>query len=392
MKKGKHPKFRDVINHLPKNPGVEMLRYGWTKENVISLAQGEGSLSTPSFIADAAMQAMKEGKTFYGPVLGQPLLRQEIANYYARIFNLSLPTNQIFITGSGTTAMDLALSAILDEGDEVVSVMPIWKNLLGAVALAKARIKQVPLGIENNQWSLDLDQLSDACTSRTRAILLVSPSNPTGWVISEEEIKSIMDFARDREIWIIADEVYNRILYNGQKHAPSFLSYAKPEDQLFTINSFSKAWAMTGWRLGWLTGPNDAEEKVRDIALYNNMCPCTFSQFGAIAALRHGEDFIAEQITQWAKNREIIEEFFAKRPHCTLPEIEATFYAFFKVEGFDDCMVLSKKLIDEAGLSLAPGCSFGQNSKGYLRLCFAVSEERLQNALERLASVIDKCH
>ena len=365
-----------------------MLRYGWQRPGILSLGQGEGSQKTPDFIADAAYEAMQAGRTFYAPVLGVPELRQEISNYYARIYGANLPTSRLFVTSSGTTAMHLALTAILDEGDEVAAVTPIWKNLLGAVELAQAKTVQVPLNHEEGKgWSLDLDRLFDSVTKRTKALLIVTPSNPTGWIMPPDQIRAVLDFARARDLWIVADEVYGRIAY-GQKRSPSFLDHARPDDRLFVVNSFSKSWAMTGWRLGWLVGPSCAEERIRDIALYDNMGAPTFAQYGAIAALRHGEDFIAAQMDLWTRNRERLMQRFAANGRLLMDAPQATFYGFFRVKGEGDCMALAKRLIDDAALSLAPGCAFGRCSAGWLRLCFAVSEERLEDALDRLESVV----
>jgi aspartate/methionine/tyrosine aminotransferase len=381
-------KFRDIVQNLPDNPGAEILRYGWRKPDVISLGQGEGCRPTPDFIVDAANNAMREGKTHYGPVLGQPALREEVSLYYKRILNIDLPSQQVFITGSGTTAMHLALTSILDKGDEVIAITPIWKNLLGAVELAEARATQVSLDyIENNGWSLDLDKVISACTPKTKAILVVTPSNPTGWVMSDNEIKALMDFARSRGIWIVSDEVYNRGVY-GAKHAPSFLQHASDEDLLMTVNSFSKSWAMTGWRLGWLTGPKEAEAVIRDIALYDNMCPPTFTQYGGIAALRDGEDFIDEQLAQWSYNLDIITERFGENPKIHSYKPQSTFYSFFKVDGQDDSLSFAKQLVDDAGISLTPGCAFGAGVNPWMRMCFAVSTEKLVKALDRLEEVV----
>lgn len=380
--------FRSVLSALSPNQGAEMLRYGWTKPGILSLAQGEGSLKTPDFIIEATNKALQDGKTFYAPVLGVPELRQEISNYYAHIFNLALPTSRIFVTGSGTTAMHLALTSVLDEGDEIVAVTPIWKNLLGAIELTQAKGVQVPLEHDVDKgWYLDMDRLFDSVTSRTKAILVVTPSNPTGWTMTAQEIETLLDFCRARGIWIIADEVYSRIVFDGVR-SPSFLDHARPDDKLFVVNSFSKAYAMTGWRLGWLVGPADSENAVRDLALYDNMGPPTYAQYGAIAALRYGEPFIAEQIATWKSNRDMVMDRFARNGRLIMPKPQATFYAFFQVEGEPDCMDLAKRLIDDGNLSLAPGCAFGKCCAGWLRMCFAVSGERMTEALDRLEKVV----
>lgn len=380
--------FRKTVQNLPPNPGAEMLRYGWKCPDVISLGQGEGSEATPDFIIGAAHQAMMEGKTHYGPVLGQPTLREEISAYYKRIFDVDIASDRAFVTGSGTTAMHLALTSILDKDDEVIAITPIWKNLLGAVGLAQAKTIQVPLDFDHEAgWSLDMDRLLDAVTPKTKAILVVTPSNPTGWTMSKAEMETLMNYAREHRIWVVSDEVYNRALY-GALHAPSFLEVAEKDDLLLTVNSFSKSWAMTGWRLGWLTGPDFAESIIRDIALYDNMGPPTFTQFGGITALRDGEAFISEQLSAWETNLNMIMARLGDKPHVEIYRPQSTFYSFFQVKGHEDCLEFGKQLIDEAGLSLAPGCAFGESCKGWMRLCFAVSGSKLDSALERLEKVI----
>lgn len=378
--------FRRAVSKLTANSAAEMLRYGRSKPGVLSLAQGEGCAKTPDFIVEAAHKSLDDGKSFYGPALGFPELRQEVSNYYTGIYNLNIPTSRIFVTGSGTTAMHLALTGVLNEDDEVVAVTPIWKNLLGAVELTQAHTRQVPLEETETGWQLNLEKLFAACTTKTKVILIVSPSNPTGWMASRSEIREILEFARARGIWIISDEVYGRTTYDSV-HAPSFLEEAEADDLLFTVNSFSKTWAMTGWRLGWLVGPAAAEGIVRDIALYDNLCPPSFTQFGAIAALRYGEEFITQQIALWRKNRDTLMAFYQQYPRIIASRPHSTFYSMFRLSGEDDCMSLGRKLIDEAGLSLAPGGSFGMCAKGYMRMCFAISESKLDDALSRLAKV-----
>lgn len=389
MTKPKPPSsYRPLFDTLTPNQGAEMLRYGWTKLNIISLAQGEGSLKTPDFIAEAATQALADGKTFYNSSLGTPELRQEISNYYSQIYNLPVPTNRIYATSSGTTAMHLAMNAILEEGDEVVAITPIWKNLLGLIELTRAKTVQVALDhVDGKGWTLDINKLFDAVTSRTKAFLIVTPSNPTGWTMKSEEIKQVIDYARERGIWIISDEVYARTMY-GVKRSPSFLDYSDANDRLFVVNSFSKSYAMTGWRLGWLVGPTDSEAPIRDLALYNNMGPPTFAQFAGVAALRHGENFIAEQRALWKSNLDIVMDRFQTNGQITMQRPDSAFYAFFHVKGEPDCLKLTRQLIDEAGLSLAPGCAFGVCCQGWIRMCFAVSEQRIIEALDRLETVV----
>ena len=381
--------FNPVLHALTANPGAEMMEYAQGRQGVIALGQGEGDTPTPDFICKASMNAMSGGSTFYGPVLGNPNLRQSLSDYYGKIYDLDIPMQRIFVTASGSTAMHLSLAALVGKGDEVVAITPIWKNLLGAIELTQAETKQVSLDYDtqSDEWTLDLEKLFSAVTKRTRVILLVSPSNPTGWVATSEEQKAILDFARERGIWMLSDEVYGRLIYEGVR-APSFLDIAREDDLLLVVNSFSKSWAMTGWRLGWIVGPPIAEDKIRDVALYNNLCLPSFPQFGAMAALKHGEGFIKKQLDLWRSNRDLVVERFKKMGNIQMSYPKSTFYAFFKVEGEDDCIVLTKRLIDEAGVLLSPGIAFGKEAKGYVRLCFAVSEERLSEALDRIEKVL----
>lgn len=381
-------RFRPILHALTSNPGVEMVEYAAGKQGLISMAQGEGDQPTPDFISKAAIAALNDGKTFYGPVQGQCALREEISKYYSKIYDLDIPAERTFVTASGTTAMHLSLAALLDKGDNVVALTPIWKNLLGAVELTQASTTQVPLDYIDNTWRLDLDKLFSAVTPYTRVMMIVSPSNPTGWFANEGELKAILEFARSRGIWIIADEVYARLIYDGSTRAPSFLDFAQDDDQLLVINSFSKSWAMTGWRLGWITGPIDALDKIRDVALYNNLCPPTFPQYGAIAALKDGEDFLARQINMWRSNRDLMMDRFNKMDRVSLSTPQATFYGFFKVDGEDDCMALARRFVDEGGILLSPGCAFGHACKSYIRMCFAVSQEKLQEVMRRIESVV----
>jgi len=386
------PKFRPVLHALTSNPGVEMMNYAAGKDNMITLAQGEGDAPTPDFIARAAFNAMQDGHTVYGPTLGQTALRESLSGYYKRIYGLDIPSSRFFVTASGSTAMHLSLAALLDKGDEVVAITPIWKNLLGAVELTQADTKQVSLDYcDEKGWTLDLEKLFAACTDKTKVMLIVTPSNPTGWSANQEEMRKILEFTRERGIWVLADEVYGRIVYESpHEHlrADSFLDVAEEDDHLLVVNSFSKSWAMTGWRLGWIVGPPAAEDKIRDVALYNNLCPPTFTQYGAIAALEEGEDFLKRQIDLWRSNRDLLVKRFEELGNVHMAYPEATFYAFFKVDGQPDCKALTKRFVDEAGVLLSPGCAFGETARGYVRMCFAVSERRLVEALDRMEVVL----
>lgn len=381
------PHFTAPLENLSANPGDAVMRYAKERDDVMFLAQGQSDIPTPDFIMDAAIEAMRGGKTFYGAPLGQDALREAISRYYKNIYGLQIPASRAFVTPSGTSAMHIALSMILSPGDHVVALTPIWKNFLGAVELTGAKTTQVSLDLKEGEWSLDLNALFDAVTEDTKALIVVTPSNPTGWFASAEEIEAIMKFARERGIWVLSDEVYSRMAY-GRTRAPSFLDVAQEDDPLLVLNSFSKNWSMTGWRLGWIVAPQVADEKIYSANLYNNLCTSTFSQYGAVAALDEGEGFLADHIKLWEKNREKVVQRLGQHENVEIIYPKSTYYAMFRIKGEEDCLALSRKLIEEAAIALAPGCAFGEASRGYVRLCFAVSETTLDEALDRIEKVV----
>lgn len=376
--------MRRVMDDIRYNPGAEIIRYGRGRKDLLSLAQGESDEPTPAFICQAATDALNAGYTHYAPVLGRNELRQAISDYYRDICNLSIAPERSIVTSSGMAAIHLALTSVLDAGDEAVVVMPLWKNLFGAVKLQQAVMHGVDLRETENGWMLDLNELFAAVTPKTRAIVINSPNNPTGWMMSRDDMKAVLDFARPRGIWIISDEVYSRIVYSDANRADSFLDVAHPDDRVFVVHSFSKNWSMTGWRLGWLTGPAAAEERIYDLILYDNMGAPNFTQFGAMAALKHGEEFLEAQKKRFTRNLETVHDRLTQTGRIDFHRPDSAFYAFFRVEGEPDCMAFARRLVDDVGLSLSPGCSFGRNVGGYMRLCFAVSEAKLDEGLTRL--------
>ena len=382
-------KFSDAVMDLSPNPASEILKYARSKhggvdEAFIRLDQGESDRPTDKKICDAAKKALDDGHTFYGLESGRPKLRQALSTYHNRVFDQRTYPGQVHLTMSGVAAVKTSLLSVLNEGDDLVVVTPIWKNLLNAAELRRANIIQVPLDYDDEKctWSLDMGKLSEAVTPRTRAIFVNSPSNPTGWMATQEEQKNILDLAQKNGAWTIADEVYTRLVLDGER-APSFLDIAKEEDLLLVVKSFSKSYAMTGWRMGWVVAPRAAEGMLEEVIRYENLCPQDFTQFGAIEALK-SEHVIQEQLERWRKNRDLVVERFERMDNVSMAYPESTFYGFFKVQGENDCVALAKRLVDEAGVVLAPGRPFGKGGEGFLRLCFAKSEETIIDALDRL--------
>jgi len=344
---------------------------------------GEGDQPTPRFICDAAARAMSEGKTFYTQNSGIPELRETIARYATRLHGGAITADRVTITASGVNAIMLTMQVLVDAGDNVVMVTPVWPNCADAIHILGGEVRRIALREDGGRWHLDLDRLFDACDERTRAIFVNSPGNPTGWMATAEDHAALLAFARQRRLWIVADEVYERLVYD-RAVAPSALDAAGPDDPVIVINSFSKSWCMTGWRLGWLVHPPTLADTFGKLNEVNMSGPANFAQHAGIVAIEQGEGFVKEIVASYARARDVVVQRLngMKRVHLARPD--AAFYAFFKVDGMTDSLATAKRLVTEHGVGLAPGSAFGPEGEGHLRLCFATSPERLSQALDRL--------
>ncbi len=375
--------MRPTIARFPGSRIREVSDAGFGIEGVIPLWFGESDRSTPAFICEAATRAMTQGHTFYTPNRGIPELRQTIAQYVSGLRGRPIGADRVSVTASGVSAIMLVMEALVDPGSSVALVGPIWPNCADSVTALGGEVRRVPLEPTPQGWRLDLDRLFDACDDTTRAIFVNSPGNPTGWLMKEEEVRAILAFCRKRRIWAIGDEVYDRLVYD-RPVAPSFLDLAGPDDPVIAINSFSKAWCMTGWRLGWLVAPPAFGEVIGKINEFNVSSATTFVQHAGITAIRDGERFVAEIVAQYARARDLVVQRLGAMPRVRLVRPEAAFYAFFTVDGMSDSLAFAKQLIAETKVGLAPGIAFGQEGEGWLRLCFATSLARLGEAMDRL--------
>lgn len=351
-------------------------------EGLIPLWFGEPNQPTPQFICDAAAAAMHNGETFYAEGLGRPFLRSAIADYSSKLYNTQIDASRIAVTVSGGNAINLAFQALLQPGDKVATITPAFPNLLRIPQLQSAELITHSLDIVEGKWSLDFDAFM-AKAAQAKVVLINSPSNPTGWTMTREQQRTVLDELRRRDIWLIADEVYSRTTFDNSI-APSFLEVAEPEDKLIVVNSFSKSWAMTGWRLGWLTLPESLVPTIEKIAEFSVACAPPFSQRAAVVAIEQGEDFIAQSCKDYRTAKEKVERTLAQYPAVECPQIEATFYAFFRIPEVEDAVAFAQMLIEEARVGLAPGEAFGAPSNGWFRLCFAQTPEVLDQALARL--------
>lgn len=376
--------IRRNIQALPASRIREASLIGRDIEDLIPLWFGEGDDVTPGFIRDAAAQALHRGETFYGPNRGIPQLRDAIQRYLHRIYGAEIDASRIVVSASGMNALMIAAQCLVGPGDSAVVIGPVWPNAENSIAAMGAEIRRVDLQVQpDGAWKLDLDRLVAACDTTTRLIVINSPGNPTGWMASEDELRAILAHARERRIWILADEVYARITY-GRRHAPSFVTLAGPDDPVVIVNSFSKSWSMTGWRLGWITAPAELNVAIEKMTEFNIAHPTTFAQWGGVAAMDHGDDYVDALVHRYAQAAELVYDRLAALPRVRLSKPRSAFYAFFRVDGVDDSFAYAVELMKRAKVGLAPGIAFGPSGEGHLRLCFAMSLPRLSLALDRL--------
>ena len=359
-------------------------------EGLIPLWLGETDLVTPGFIRDAAIKALEDGKTFYLNARGLPALRAAIADLHSRTTGVAVEAARVTVPGSAMLAVVSALQCVANTGDNIVIVAPIWPNIFNAAKVMGAEPRLVRLEEDWNagRWHLDLDRLFAACDGRTKAFFLASPGNPTGWTLTSDQQRAILAFARARGIAIIADEVYGTLTYNGGAHAPSFLQVADPEDALFVIAGFSKPFAMTGWRMGWLLHPKSLENAFEVSAQTNNTGAASFLQYGALAALSpQGDDFRAELLARCARGRAVVDEFLSRQNRIRWLKPDGAFYGFLHIEGLSDSMAFAETLALQHRVGVSPGSSFGlgdPRDEAYVRICFARDAANLAEGLRRI--------
>ncbi|WP_304169561.1 pyridoxal phosphate-dependent aminotransferase [Phenylobacterium aquaticum] len=379
------PIARPAVQSLRRSLIREVANAGMGRADVLAFWFGESDQPTPAFIRDAAGRALAEGRTFYTHNLGRPDLRAALSTYLGGLHGAPIGVERLAITSSGVSALMLAAQAVVEPGDKVAVVTPVWPNVAEIPRILGAQITPVSLEPRNGRWGLDLDRLLAALTPDTRALFLNSPNNPTGWMLAAEDRQAILDHCRRLGIWIMADDVYERLSFSGSGSAPSFLPLADPQDRLISTNSFSKAWRMTGWRLGWMVAPAELNEALGVLLEYNTSCAPDFVQEGALAALTQGEPSVAALRAELAAARDQVLTGLRAIPGIEAPEPDGGLYAFFRLAGQDDSLALAKALVAEAGLGLAPGAAFGDEGEGWLRWCFAARPEKNAAGLERLA-------
>jgi len=380
--------LRAPARDAPESGIVDIMNYGRRRGGVMPLWAGEGDLPTPAFITDAAAQALAAGETFYTWQRGLPELREELARYHTAHFGRSFTAEEFFVTGSGMQSIQIALAMTAGDGSEVIIPTPAWPNAAAAAGIAGARPIEVPLQFGNAGWTLDIERIASAITDRTRALVIVSPSNPTGWTATHDELTQLLALARQHGLWIIADEIYSRFWYGDGPRAPSFFDVMAPEDRILFVNTFSKNWAMTGWRMGWIVAHPSLGQVIENLIQYSTSGVAQFMQRAGVIALRQGEDFAASQIARARESRDIACDILGRTGRCRFAIPRGAFYLFFSVDGETDMPTLARRLVDEARAGLAPGSAFGGGGERFLRLCFARDPKQVEEACTRIATVL----
>jgi aspartate/methionine/tyrosine aminotransferase len=375
---------RAEVQSLRSSKIREVANAGMGREDILPFWFGEPDEETPEDICNAAIAAIRQKRTFYVQTLGDPCLRKEIARYLTR-WHGPVSVGRVAVTSSGTHALMLAVQALLNPGDRVVAVTPLWPNLVEMPKVLGAKVETVSLTFSAAGWQLDLQRLLDALRPGTRALLLNAPNNPTGWTMSREMQETILAHCRRLGIWIVSDDVYQRICFDAPC-APSFLDIATAQDRLISCNSFSKAWRMTGWRLGWIVMPPDMLSDIGKLIEYSSTCAPPFVQAAGLVAMSQGEGTIARTVERLRQGRDHLSLRLqeVRGVELAAPACGAM-YTFFRVEGVSDSLEFCKQLASKAGLGLAPGVAFGPEGEGYLRWCYASGESRLNEGVRRLA-------
>jgi aspartate/methionine/tyrosine aminotransferase len=363
----------------------EVANVGMARKDVLKFWVGESDQPTPAFIREATANALMAGETYYTHNLGRPDLREALGAYLARLHGQSFALERLGITSAGVNALMLVSQAVISPGDKVVVTTPAWPNIVEIPRILSAKLQTVALDPAQGRWRLDLDKLMAALTPDTKALFLNSPNNPTGWTLPAEDRAPILERCRRYGIWLVTDDPYERLIFGPGNSAPSFLPLAGDDERVISTNTFSKAWRMTGWRMGWMVLPKSLTESMGVVIEYNTSCAPDFIQSGAIAALNDGEASIAELRAELAAAKDQVIGALRQMPGVEAPEPEGGMYAFFRLEGVSDSVALAKALIDKAGVGLAPGSAFGPEGQGWLRWCFANRPETNAAGLERLA-------
>ena len=378
---------RAAVRSLTASKIRELYNEGVGRKDVLAFWVGEPDEPTPEPIRRAGIDSIAAGEVFYTHNLGIPELRSALAAYVSRLHRKTAEA-QIGVTSAGVNALMLASQLLVDPGDRVVAVVPLWPNLQEIPKILGGRVETVALEFAPHGWRLDVHRLIDRLTPGTRALYLNSPNNPTGWTISREAQKAILEHCRRHGIWILADDAYERLYYGPGGVAPSFLDLMDAGDRVISANTFSKSWLMTGWRLGWLVVPPGLTADLGKLIEYNTSCAPVFVQRAGVVAVTQGEPVVAHTLERFRRARDFLVAELKSVSRVRVAVPQGTMYLFLGIEGVSDSLAFCKRLVREHGLGLAPGSAFGPEGEGYVRWCFAADEAKLAEGVARLARAL----
>jgi aspartate/methionine/tyrosine aminotransferase len=379
--------------NVPHSRIRELAEMAMGMDGVLKLYFGESNVPTPGYIKLAAQQAMSDGYTFYTENAGMPSTRKALADYCRRIQGVEIdPATEIVVTASGVQALNMGIRCTLDPGDEAIVLTPAWPNGSAIVQMSNAVVKQIAQPMVNGRYEIDFDAMEAAVSARTRLLLYTSPSNPLGWTATSNDQDRLLEFARRHNLWLMADEVYERLYFEGGEAsaaAPSILRKCTREDAVIVVNSFSKTYSMTGWRLGWIIARRDLAARAAQLNEFVISHAASFTQRAAETALATGEPQITAMVQSLRANRDYCAAALAKMPGLTVPNPEGAFYLFPKVEGVSDSFAFCKRILLETKVGLAPGVAFGAGGEGSIRICYAAEMSILAEAMSRLERFMD---
>jgi aspartate aminotransferase len=373
------------IATTPGSKIITVSRAAFARPDTDFLCFGESDVAAPQSAHAALKAALDAGQTRYADVRGLPALRHALAAYLSA-HHATVAEARVQVTGSGMAAVNVAMAALIRPGDRLVHITPAWPNSANAARLRHADVEEFPL-IDTPQggFRLDLNRLATRLAG-ARAVFINSPSNPTGWTATEAELRTILALCRANGSWLIADEVYNRLVYDGTQ-AASILDVATPVDQVLVIGSFSKAWAMTGFRIGWLVVPQETRDRFTELVEITHSGVAAFTQHAALATLAD-EAFVERFRTYCAEGRALTTQALSGLARVRFAPPPGAFYAFLRIDGLADSLAFALRLVEDWGIAVAPGAAFCAGGEGYLRLCFAQSPVRLERALSRLRDAL----
>lgn len=365
-------RIRDIVNA------------GLDRKDLLAFWLGEPDEVTPDFIRKAGVSSLEAGETFYTHNLGIIELRNALAEYVTRLHRPT-ESDHVTVTTSGMEALMVATQALLEPGDRAVVLTPVWPNVVEIPKIMGAEVVTVPLNYAAANWSIDTERLLDAITPGTRVLFVNSPNNPTGWAMDLETRDAVLAHCRRLGVWIVQDDAYERLYYRGDGAcAPSFMDVGDPEERIISANTFSKAWMMTGWRLGWLITPKALLPSLGKLIEFNTSCTPVFVQRAGVAAIREGEGFVAHTVRRFRRARDLLVAHLERIPGVEVAVPAGAMYVFFRAPGAEDSMAFCKHLVSTVGLGLAPGSAFGDEGEGFVRWCFASTEARLAEGIARL--------